>query len=568
MSAPKESCDLVMKGGITSGVVYPKAVVKLSRKYRFRNIGGTSAGSIAAVVTAEAEYGRAEGGFEKIGALPQHLSATLLEKFQPRQEFRPIFDLMLAAMSKSIASTVFALLKGYPVPAFLGAIPAIIIAIMIPFTWHSVPAVVLGALLFLFLLILLPAATAAFVAIRDVARRLPDTDYGLCNGMTQSYMVSGHPALTEWLADTIDLVAGRSATGAPLGVQDLITREIKVQTVTTDITSHRPYVLPMENNLHYFSEREFRSLFPARVVGAMLTTPKEGSTDLYPFKIDNLPLVVLARMSLSFPGLISAVPLYRMDHTLVGVAEQDRLVRCMFSDGGLSSNFPVHFFDRFLPSRPTFGISLGEYDRRREKPGNTKETRVFLPTRAGQGQLLPTRGFSGLIAFVFALFDSAKDWQDSLQSILAGYRERIVTVNLKPEEGGLNLEMPPVRINQLTDFGECAGDLINGDFELNEHKWRRYLVEVRGLDEMLRQFADAYAETPEPGSLGYADIATVYEPSSYKDLSASERKVLRERAEAIAALGKAFQKLQPLECFDDHMPKSRSRIRSVARMDY
>ncbi|MGO7807193.1 hypothetical protein ACC778_33515 [Rhizobium ruizarguesonis] len=43
---------------------------------------------------------------------------------------------------------------------------------------------------------------------------------------------------------------------------------------------------------------------------------------------------------------------------------------------------------------------------------------------------------------------------------------------------------------------------------------------------------------------------------------------MRERAEAIAALGEAFQKQQPLESFDDHMPKSRSRIRSVARMDY
>ncbi|MER8408145.1 patatin-like phospholipase family protein [Mesorhizobium sp. M1307] len=568
MSAPELSCDLVMKGGITSGIVYPKAVVKLSRKYRFRNIGGTSAGAIAAVVTAAAEYGRADGGFEKIEALPKQLSATLLEKFQPRPELRPVFNLILAAMSKSIAGTVFALLKGYPVPALLGAIPAIIVAFMIPFTWHSTAAAILAVLLFLFLLVLLPAATASFVAARDVARRLPEADYGLCNGMTQPYMPAGHPALTEWLADTIDLVAGRPTTAEPLGVKDLQSREIRVQTVTTDITSHRPYVLPMENNLHYFSEREFRSLFPARVVDAMLTTPKEGSSDLYPFKIDNLPLVVLARMSLSFPALISAVPLYRIDYTLVGVPEQDRLVRCMFSDGGLSSNFPVHFFDRFLPSRPTFGISLGEYDHRREKPENTEETRVFLPTKAGQGQLLPTRGFSGLIAFVFALFDSAKDWQDSLQSILAGYRERIATVNLKPEEGGLNLDMPPERINQLTGFGERAGDLINSDFELNEHKWRRYLVEVRALDEMLRQFADAYAEAPEPGSLGYAEIATDYEPSSYKDLKPGERQTLRERAEAIAALGKAFQALQPLDSFDERMPKSRSRIRSVARMDY
>jgi predicted acylesterase/phospholipase RssA len=47
-----EYCDLVMKGGITSGVVYPLAVVELARKYHFKNIGGTSAGAIAAAATA------------------------------------------------------------------------------------------------------------------------------------------------------------------------------------------------------------------------------------------------------------------------------------------------------------------------------------------------------------------------------------------------------------------------------------------------------------------------------------------------------------------------------------
>jgi hypothetical protein len=44
------ACDLVMKGGITSGVVYPSLVMRLAEKYRFASIGGTSAGAIAAAV--------------------------------------------------------------------------------------------------------------------------------------------------------------------------------------------------------------------------------------------------------------------------------------------------------------------------------------------------------------------------------------------------------------------------------------------------------------------------------------------------------------------------------------
>src|ERR1700736_13392 len=73
---PPLECDLVMKGGITSGIVYPAAVLELAQKYRFRNIGGTSVGAIAATVVAAAEYGRQSGtgtGFAELEALNQEM---------------------------------------------------------------------------------------------------------------------------------------------------------------------------------------------------------------------------------------------------------------------------------------------------------------------------------------------------------------------------------------------------------------------------------------------------------------------------------------------------------------
>src|SRR6476619_5869675 len=72
-------CDLVMKGGITSGIVFPTAVARLSTQYRFRRIGGTSAGAIAAAGAAAAEFRRATDaarphyGFEQLGRLPAWL---------------------------------------------------------------------------------------------------------------------------------------------------------------------------------------------------------------------------------------------------------------------------------------------------------------------------------------------------------------------------------------------------------------------------------------------------------------------------------------------------------------
>jgi hypothetical protein len=48
-----------MKGGITSGVIYPLAVCELAQTYRLRSVGGASAGAIAAAAEAAAEVGRA-----------------------------------------------------------------------------------------------------------------------------------------------------------------------------------------------------------------------------------------------------------------------------------------------------------------------------------------------------------------------------------------------------------------------------------------------------------------------------------------------------------------------------
>jgi hypothetical protein len=40
-----KECDVVMKGGVTSGVVYPGAICEIARNYRIRGVGGASAGA-------------------------------------------------------------------------------------------------------------------------------------------------------------------------------------------------------------------------------------------------------------------------------------------------------------------------------------------------------------------------------------------------------------------------------------------------------------------------------------------------------------------------------------------
>src|SRR5271154_1964815 len=104
-------CDIVMKGGITSGVVYPPAICKLAEQYHFKNIGGTSAGAIAAALTAAAEYQRrvtgSAAGFDLLGKLPETLGQVasggtqLFRLFQPDPPCRRLFNILTGSLNAS-----------------------------------------------------------------------------------------------------------------------------------------------------------------------------------------------------------------------------------------------------------------------------------------------------------------------------------------------------------------------------------------------------------------------------------------------------------------------------------
>src|SRR6476619_4370357 len=104
----KLECDLVMRGGIASGIVYPRAVAKLAKTYNFRSIGGTSAGAIAAAATAAAQFGanNGDGRFETIYELPKKLAelkdgkSTLQRQFQPQPGTSRLFSLLMSGLER------------------------------------------------------------------------------------------------------------------------------------------------------------------------------------------------------------------------------------------------------------------------------------------------------------------------------------------------------------------------------------------------------------------------------------------------------------------------------------
>lgn len=570
-SAPKEECDIVMKGGITSGVVYPLTVVELSKRYRLRNIGGTSAGALAAAITAAAEYNRDGGGFRRIEAIPDEVATRLKGFFQPDPSMKPLFDALLVLQDKTlgrgalIVEALKTVLLGYGSWTLAGLLPGLALG------WWAGGG---------FLGKLFAAAVCGTVGVTValgfrlylvVTRDLPAHDFGICSGKTQPG--SSDEGLTDWLSRTIDEVAGRDPTGDPLTFAELWGPDpdkpnIRLDMMTTNLAMQRAHRLPLRHNLYMFRRAEFLRLFPARVVDAMVrasapvTGPGGAPLDDYyhlPMR-ERLPVVVAARMSLSFPGLIAAVPLYARDYTLLDPAEREKPRRCLFSDGGLTSNFPIHFFDRFLPAAPTFAVALDSY-----RPEQHGKERVHLPKKARENISHPVRDIASFGAFLGSLMDSAKGWQDNLQSTLPGYRERIVHVALDDsKEGGLNLTMSEETIRELVKYGRAAGQKF-GEFDFDEHRWRRFLVAANRLEESLDQMLEVYDDDggddpTEPFGAFLRRYAA--EPKDYRQ-DEPWRQMALQRFDELMKLARAWRTSPTFR--DGRIPRPDSDLRITAR---
>ena len=563
---PEKICDIVLKGGITSGVVYPLALVSLAEKYRFSNIGGTSAGAMAAVAAAAAEYGRhiENAGFDRLARIPGELGPNLLSMFQPTPALKPLFDIFVAALKAKtktgrIIAITGAAVGGYWLSALLGLLPGGLVALIALAIGGGTGFVAFGLLLALTGLV----AGVVWRMVKAANTDLVGSDFGLCPGVRQPY--SSRDGFTDWLARLIDEAAGNE-TGGPLTFGDLAAPPdgrpaIQLAMMTTSLMEKRPYTLPMpEDHRFVFEKSEWDRIFPERVMAFLTTqcdrfTPPAGEAgEYYHFPdLARLPLIVGARMSLSFPLLISAVPLWRRDFTLLEEAERNKLRRCLFSDGGLSSNFPIHFFDRLLPNTPTFAISLDDYDEKRNRDD------VWLPASSGSGSQLPVQPFDGLGGFLMRLLMSAKDWQDNLQSTLPGYRERIAHVVLKPEEGGLNLTMDEATIRKLVNYGERAGETLCDEFDLDGHRWRRFLVALARMEETLDEVAKAYEGVPS-GPEAFGDFLKRYsgEAASYRQDATRLAEMLKRGAE-LAASGGAWRAKPTIR--EGNIPKPATNLR-------
>ena len=638
-------CDLVMKGGVTSGVVYPYAILRMAQKFRIAGIGGTSAGAIAAALTAAAEYGRQTGVDQRPPAkgappnppdrtrsfsrfeqwclqIPTHLQSF----FQPVPAHRPGFALATALMEALDPSPDFRTRRRAAARLFLGPAGWITWSIFAgavaggalgavryiwfygrhigvgPHTGAIQPGWATGLLagglgwasgvLLLVLMALaiglkrhlplwiwlgaaavaaaasiegslgsliavaspaipggaLGAVAVAGLAFDQLVARLRDSDFGMCSGLTQD-RAGGQPGLTDWLHAAIQDVAGLPL-GQPLTFGDVEGAvadkgpKLKLRMIVTNLTQRRPFALPdfSDPSAAALDETsaapagfgwrpdEWEKLFPKEILTYLkgLEPNPRGPTDIWPLPSgDRLPVLVGARMSLSFPLLFSAVPVYDLQELAAvrpseeglsrrryekALAAWRRRGRMLMIDGGLSSNMPLHFFDNLgPPAYPTFAFNLDDdpsltrrtgdgsrfrrlltQDELRLDASRTKDDlaaeRISLhdPTRPNPRLRRMADGL--FLQYVGGLLGAAKDWQDSLLSIMPGQFDRIVTIKLAPGEGGLNLTMPKARSELLMQLGYLAGREVVTKFDLDAHRVRRALASIQEIERVALNF--------------------------------------------------------------------------------
>lgn len=678
----KEFCDLVLKGGITSGVIYPRLVAQLASRYDFKNIGGTSAGAIAASACAAAQYGVRHGNqqaFETLAELPAWLSdqatpggrSRLFAMFQPAAAVQQHFAVMVGALNAQPRDAAWAVLIGllrmYAVrlalalvagglllwPMVVAGAPSLPASAAVATAWGAMllvagaaalglrsavrghggiaalcflalwPAVALGfravtgleagwtvggtalamvvvALLVITALVLV--AAAGFT--RSLLVGLHRNGYGLCSGLAPEGTPATAPqSLTPWLAGYLNTLAGLPPQGAPLCFSHLWghrrpqePRDIHLEVMTSAVSQQMVYGIPFRPGTapFYYDPDEWARLFPRAVMQHLEQAPLDEAA--MPEEADlivetaegkalrrlpaaaDLPVVVAVRMSLSFPLLLSAVPLYAVDWSLTDNARRKkerqpvRAKRVWFSDGGIGSNMPLHLFDSLLPRHPTFAVNLKpEHPNHRiQEPecACNEGGRVYLPTNNEAGRQRYWREpndstpLGGLVGFFLGIINTMQNWRDEIMFPYPGFRDRIIQISQRPDEGGLNLDMPADRIAAMGRAGEMAADRLIDRFHPQGAQggqgWRAH-QEAR-LTSFLGTFQPA-SMVLHP-SLQQGVWSAVVE--GLQTYGPRERAVAKEFLDGVQGLGEAG--IRSGVSLDKHAPKPLAQVRIAPRI--
>jgi predicted acylesterase/phospholipase RssA len=595
--ASVEYCDVVMKGGVTSGIVYPPAISELAKRFAFRNIGGTSIGAVAAGLAAAAELGRRkqiDGTFARLAAIPEELSASgaIVRLMAPDTSAKPVFAPLSAALFEGREMRPAILLGIWRAIRHFG-FNAGVIALAVPLAALAIRAAgwASGWGLWLFVVPLMLGVFAAVAALSYGSAFLAvirENRFGMISAHRESD--AGEERFIDWLGRQLQELSGlpkdtpltfghladapRRGEPIPTGVP-----VINLELIGTNITHGSAYRIPFKKEeTFYYDPAEWSSLFDADVLSWIERHPKADTPPAVNEKgvtlralpaAENFPVLVAARLSLGVPLLFTAVPVYNVDLTRRNhrdFAEGKKLngpllaEQCWFVDGGLCANFPIHLFDAPIPRWPTFGINL----KQPHPEYNTEPEMVWLPSNDEPYPAVWNRcdektPLAMLKWFVEALVSTATGWRDSLQTTMPGFRDRVVHISQRQNEGGFNLGMEPRIVERLACRGTVAGRKLRDDFGWDLHVWIRLRSHLAAQEKCAVAFSRTFAKLKD---ISAAAAAALSRPPSAPPRYPWDKTKQDLALDAVDQLGKTFLFLEgQQDALQDGSPEPRAPLR-------
>ena len=100
-------------------------------------------------------------------------------------------------------------------------------------------------------------------------------------------------------------------------------------------------------------------------------------------------------------------------------------------------------------------------------------------------------------------------------------------VSLRPDEGGLNLTMPPEMLKRLSERGLIAGQTLRNNFDLCSHIWARYRLTLCALRRYLDDLAYSWQAPVPQDECGWKQIDGTRPPHHYRPSDTVQQKQLQ-----------------------------------------
>jgi hypothetical protein len=182
------------------------------------------------------------------------------------------------------------------------------------------------------------------------------------------------------------------------------------------------------------------------------------------------------------------------------------------------------------------------------------------PRRAGFAEVRNVGDFFGQI------LNAARNWRDSLQAELPGYRDRICQIRLTGEEGGLNLNMPTDVVQRLVERGAEAGAEVTNpaSFDWNKHRITRFQTMMQMLQQSLGPLGfgrPGVYQGEFPGRLAFHTVVREWQDTGETPVPPALEWWLR----AIPASDAVYKLVEAWPDFDADAPTPKPTLRIVPR---